>query len=115
MRIPVAHRRAFMADENHDDGIGNASVLEERNCRMAQRVKAQLGADSLAGTPGSCPASLSAFLAVLSNTWWAENWRSMVTRSLVRLIFVTAGVIGCLDVKTSSFPWREQSGGQIRS
>jgi nitrogen-specific signal transduction histidine kinase len=32
----MAHRGAFMADQGHDHGIGNASVLEERDCRVAK-------------------------------------------------------------------------------
>ena len=31
-----------MADQGHNDGIGHTSVLEQRNCRVAQTVEAQV-------------------------------------------------------------------------
>ena len=38
--VAVAHRRRRMAHQGHDDRIGNASILEQRNRRVAQAVKA---------------------------------------------------------------------------
>jgi hypothetical protein len=41
--VAMAHRGAFMAHQRHHDGIRNARILEQRNCRVAQTVEAQLG------------------------------------------------------------------------
>jgi hypothetical protein len=40
--VAVTHCCAFMADQCLDDAIGNASVFEERNCRVAKGVEAQV-------------------------------------------------------------------------
>jgi hypothetical protein len=41
VRVALAGRRAFVADERHDHGIRNAGVLEEADRRVPQRVEAQ--------------------------------------------------------------------------
>ena len=41
MRVVSAHRLGVVPDQLHDDSFRDASILQQRDCRVPQRMKAQ--------------------------------------------------------------------------